>query len=275
MPERSTVERNQEEGTVESSASPPAAWHPDPDDPTQLRYWDGIEWTQHRSPAPVARPSPPATPSAPGAPGPTVAAPSPPSPLGFAASSGAAGSAGIAGSPGLAGAAPGAAGGPLLRVAGGLAALWALIVLVRLNRLIEGDRRFLGIDLLGSVRGSWWRFFEPIWPGRGTIGREIDWLADPLDRISLSPYLWLTAALGLAGFAALLVPTRTLARTLAGLAVVHVAVALLVGFDTSAFEAWVRFVGWSSVVPAGCAVAAFVAGRPSSTPTNPVGPTQF
>lgn len=28
----------------------PASWHPDPDDPSQLRYWDGSQWTDHRSP---------------------------------------------------------------------------------------------------------------------------------------------------------------------------------------------------------------------------------
>ena len=29
----------------------PAGWHPDPEDPSQLRYWDGNAWTEHRSPA--------------------------------------------------------------------------------------------------------------------------------------------------------------------------------------------------------------------------------
>ena len=28
----------------------PAAWFPDPEDPTQYRYWDGTAWTEHRSP---------------------------------------------------------------------------------------------------------------------------------------------------------------------------------------------------------------------------------
>jgi hypothetical protein len=27
-----------------------AGWHPDPGDPTQLRYWDGSQWTEHRHP---------------------------------------------------------------------------------------------------------------------------------------------------------------------------------------------------------------------------------
>ncbi|HXH58668.1 DUF2510 domain-containing protein [Iamia sp.] len=28
----------------------PAAWHPDPENPGQLRYWDGLQWTEHRNP---------------------------------------------------------------------------------------------------------------------------------------------------------------------------------------------------------------------------------
>ena len=31
--------------------STPAGWHPDPDNPGQLRYWDGARWTEHRAPA--------------------------------------------------------------------------------------------------------------------------------------------------------------------------------------------------------------------------------
>jgi len=27
----------------------PAGWHPDPQNPGQLRYWDGTQWTEHRS----------------------------------------------------------------------------------------------------------------------------------------------------------------------------------------------------------------------------------
>lgn len=29
----------------------PANWYPDPQDPAQLRYWDGTAWTEHRHPA--------------------------------------------------------------------------------------------------------------------------------------------------------------------------------------------------------------------------------
>ena len=29
----------------------PAGWHPDPEDPSQQRYWDGTAWTEHRMPA--------------------------------------------------------------------------------------------------------------------------------------------------------------------------------------------------------------------------------
>ena len=40
--------------------SPPAGWHPDPlppspGQPPLLRYWDGAQWTEHTSPAPVAQ----------------------------------------------------------------------------------------------------------------------------------------------------------------------------------------------------------------------------
>jgi hypothetical protein len=38
------------------SELPPAGWHPDPEDPTQQRYWDGSAWTEHRAPAPAAQP---------------------------------------------------------------------------------------------------------------------------------------------------------------------------------------------------------------------------
>lgn len=32
-------------------SDPAPDWYPDPDDPTQLRYWDGSTWTENRSPA--------------------------------------------------------------------------------------------------------------------------------------------------------------------------------------------------------------------------------
>ena len=32
----------------------PAAWHPDPDRPGLLRYWDGSQWTEHRAPGEAA-----------------------------------------------------------------------------------------------------------------------------------------------------------------------------------------------------------------------------
>lgn len=39
-----------------------AAWYPDPDEPTRLRWWDGAEWTEHVQtlPAPRAEPRSPA-----------------------------------------------------------------------------------------------------------------------------------------------------------------------------------------------------------------------
>src|SRR3954452_19944965 len=30
--------------------STPAGWFPDPEDPSQQRYWDGTAWTDHRAP---------------------------------------------------------------------------------------------------------------------------------------------------------------------------------------------------------------------------------
>lgn len=52
-----------------SAAPPPmpsSGWHPDPQDPTKLRYWDGTQWTEHRmeSAPPPTTPTT-ATPSAP------------------------------------------------------------------------------------------------------------------------------------------------------------------------------------------------------------------
>ena len=46
---------------------PPAAWHPDPDNPDQLRYWDGTRWTDQYAPRAASGPAPGAAPSAPGA----------------------------------------------------------------------------------------------------------------------------------------------------------------------------------------------------------------
>jgi uncharacterized protein YbjQ (UPF0145 family) len=35
----------------------PADWYPDPENPGQLRYWDGTQWTEHRHPANQTDPS--------------------------------------------------------------------------------------------------------------------------------------------------------------------------------------------------------------------------
>ncbi|WP_237163079.1 DUF2510 domain-containing protein [Mycolicibacterium mucogenicum] len=32
-----------------TQSAPPAGWHPDPHSPGILRYWDGWQWTEHRS----------------------------------------------------------------------------------------------------------------------------------------------------------------------------------------------------------------------------------
>ena len=37
-------------GDVYGESSTGAGWFPDPQDPTQQRYWDGAEWTEHRAP---------------------------------------------------------------------------------------------------------------------------------------------------------------------------------------------------------------------------------
>ncbi len=39
---------------VSPEATPPADWYPDPENPSQLRYWDGTAWTEHRAPVPQA-----------------------------------------------------------------------------------------------------------------------------------------------------------------------------------------------------------------------------
>ncbi len=39
-----------ENSTIDSTSLPPAAWHTDPEDETQYRYWDGTAWTEHRAP---------------------------------------------------------------------------------------------------------------------------------------------------------------------------------------------------------------------------------
>lgn len=44
----------------------PAGWYPDPQEPSNLRYWDGQAWTE--STAPAAPPAAPAAPPAPPAP---------------------------------------------------------------------------------------------------------------------------------------------------------------------------------------------------------------
>lgn len=39
-------------------SQPPAAWHPDPENPNQLRWWDGAQWTSTTAPAPSSMPAP-------------------------------------------------------------------------------------------------------------------------------------------------------------------------------------------------------------------------
>ena len=42
----------------------PAGWYPDPQTPGQLRWWNGVAWTEQTTPVAGAVPSPRATPQA-------------------------------------------------------------------------------------------------------------------------------------------------------------------------------------------------------------------
>lgn len=48
---------------IEMTSLPPAGWFPDPDDSSQVRYWGGSEWTEHRAPAVVTNPVNPVLPA--------------------------------------------------------------------------------------------------------------------------------------------------------------------------------------------------------------------
>lgn len=43
-------------------STPPAGWHPDPEDNKQIRYWDGQQWTSATQPMPAAQTPTPETP---------------------------------------------------------------------------------------------------------------------------------------------------------------------------------------------------------------------
>ena len=51
-------------------SQPPAAWHPDPENPAQLRWWDGNQWTSATAPVPSTNANPPETVGATGRPAP-------------------------------------------------------------------------------------------------------------------------------------------------------------------------------------------------------------
>jgi hypothetical protein len=42
--------------TMTPAGSVPADWYPNPNDASQLRYWDGAAWTEHYAAAPSAAP---------------------------------------------------------------------------------------------------------------------------------------------------------------------------------------------------------------------------
>jgi hypothetical protein len=42
-------------------ANPPAGWYPNPENPSEQRYWDGTQWTEHTAPAAGSAEPPPAT----------------------------------------------------------------------------------------------------------------------------------------------------------------------------------------------------------------------
>lgn len=44
--------------TIPTSGAPVAAWYADPQDPSQLRWWDGTQWTAHTTPVPQATQQP-------------------------------------------------------------------------------------------------------------------------------------------------------------------------------------------------------------------------
>jgi len=44
-------------GSAEAASSAPAGWYPDPAGSGQLRWWDGVRWTEHVHPVPDAAPA--------------------------------------------------------------------------------------------------------------------------------------------------------------------------------------------------------------------------
>jgi Domain of unknown function (DUF4190)/Protein of unknown function (DUF2510) len=47
------------EGESAAGQSPPPGWYTDPNDASTQRYWDGREWTENRTPAPMGGLVPP------------------------------------------------------------------------------------------------------------------------------------------------------------------------------------------------------------------------
>jgi hypothetical protein len=56
LSDRAQLGASQQHGADVSNV--PAGWYPSPEDPAQVRYWDGIQWTQHSAPAAAPVPAP-------------------------------------------------------------------------------------------------------------------------------------------------------------------------------------------------------------------------
>lgn len=54
--DRAQLGASQQHGADVSNV--PAGWYPSPEDSTQVRYWDGAQWTQHSAPAAAPVPAP-------------------------------------------------------------------------------------------------------------------------------------------------------------------------------------------------------------------------
>lgn len=73
--DRAQLGASQQHGADVSNV--PAGWYPSPEDPTQNRYWDGGQWTQHSAPVAAPAPTSSAPVALPAQSGPEFSAPAP------------------------------------------------------------------------------------------------------------------------------------------------------------------------------------------------------